>query len=379
MDMYFPLGLEEEFQLIDSESYQLRPYIHPLLEKGISCFGNHIKAECFQSMVELITGIHQNISTLGDEVYTQRASLAHLVQDDSVALLSAGLHPTSAWQDQLITENERYYAIKDEQREVGRSNVYFGLHVHIGIQDQETMIALINQARTWLPHLLALSANSPFFEGRLTGFKAYRPILRARAFYRQGIPAIYSSWADLERYMDSLIAVGLIKGCRDIWWDIRPHLIYSTIEIRICDMPLTLEDTLSIAALCQALIAKLFWLHLRGKSVAILPREYIEENKWRAARDGMAATLINFSNARSISMCDAIGELLAFVEDVLDDLGSREQLQQLSAKLNQEPLTGADHQIAIYQQTGDFRQVIQFLMQQTMGNLSSTTSPPLPY
>ena len=231
MDMYFPLGLEEEFQLIESESYQLCPHIHPLLEKGLHYLGERIKSECFQSMVELTTGIHQNISTLRNEMYAQRALLARFAQEDNVTLLSAGLHPISAWQDQLITENERYYAIKDEQREVGRSNVYFGLHVHVGIQDQETLIALINQARTWLPHLLALSANSPFFEGRLTGFKAYRPILRARAFYRQGIPAIYSSWADLERYLDSLIAVGLIKGCRDIWWDIRPHLIYNTIEI----------------------------------------------------------------------------------------------------------------------------------------------------
>ncbi len=369
MDIYFPLGLEEEFQLIDCESYQLRSYISPLLKKA-TCLGEHIKSECFQSMAELTTGIHQNISTLRNEMYAQRALLARLVREDNVVLLSAGLHPTSVWQDQLITANERYYTIKDEQREVGQSNVYFGLHIHIGIQDQETMIALMNQARTWLPHLLALSANSPFSEGRLTGFKAYRPILRARAFIRQGIPAIYPSWADFERYIHGLIAAGLISGCRDIWWDIRPHLIYNTIEFRICDMPLTVEDTLSIAALCQALIAKLSWLHHQGKSVTILPREYIEENKWRAARDGMAAIVIDFSNARSISMCDAIGELLAFVEDVLDDLGSREQLQRLSAKLNQEPLTGADHQIAIYQQTGDFRQVVQFLIQQTMGNFS---------
>jgi carboxylate-amine ligase len=369
MDMYFPLGLEEEFQLIDSESYQLRSYIHPLLKKA-TCLGEHIKSEFFQSMVELTTGIHQNVSTLREELYAQRALLAHLVREDNVLLLSAGLHPISAWQDQLVTVNERYYAIKDDQREIGQSSVYFGLHVHVGIQDQETIIALMNQVRTWLPHLLALSANSPFFEGRLTGFKAYRPILRARAFMRQGIPSIYPSWADFERYLHDLTAVGLIKGCRDIWWDVRPHLIYNTIEFRICDMPLTLEDTLSIAALCQALIAKLSWLHHQGKSVAILPREYIEENKWRAARDGMAATLIDFSNARSISACDAIAELLVFVEDVLDDLGSKEQLQHLSAKLNQGPLTGADHQIAIYQQTGDFRQVVQFLIQRTMENSS---------
>ena len=192
-------------------------------------------------MVELTTGIHQNVSTLRQELYAQRALLAHLVREDNVLLLSAGLHPISVWQDQLVTVNERYYAIEDDQREIARSSVYFGLHVHIGIQDQETIIALMNQVRTWLPHLLALSANSPFSEGRLTGFKAYRPILRARAFMRQGIPSIYPSWADFERYMHDLTVAGLIKGCRDIWWDVRPHLIYNTIEFRICDMPLTLK------------------------------------------------------------------------------------------------------------------------------------------
>src|SRR5579883_717460 len=231
----------------------------------------------------------------------------------------------------------------------------------------------MNQLRTWLPHLLALSANSPFWLGRYSGLKSYRAIVWKR-FPRSGIPNAFVSTSEFDRYVADLVQTDCIDNGKRIWWDIRPHPFFPTIEFRVCDMPTSIEDTLAIAALCQALVAKLTWMHKRNLSTYVLPSHYIEENKWRASRYGLDAEVVDFVQQRRLSMRDAIHELLDFVDDVLDDLNDRREINYLRHCLEDPQGTGADRQIAIYEQTGSLQAVVQFLINQTVQGLTLNRS-----
>jgi carboxylate-amine ligase len=226
-------------------------------------------------------------------------------------------------------------------------------------------IAVMNQARSWLPHLLALSSNSPFWAGRFTGMKSYRAVAW-KAFPRSGIPAQFASRRAYDAAMQSLIASGCIDTPRSIWWDIRPHPIYPTLEFRIFDMPATINDTLALAALCQALVAKLADCYRRNLRAPIMERHLLEENKWRAMRDGLDADFIDFTRNRRLSMRTAIHEMLAFIDDVLDDLGSRPEVDYLRMLLDDPRGTGADRQVAVYQETNCVEAVTKMLVEQTM-------------
>ncbi len=340
----FTLGIEEEFQLVDRRSFQLCSCIKSVLEKGAPYFEEKIKPELTQSTVELISDICPDIATARKDLYTLRALMAKLADRDGLALVSAGTHPSSSWQDQATTEKERYAELEEEFQDLIRSNVIFGMHVHVGVEDKELAIKLMNQARTWLPHLLAISTNSPFWSGRYTGIKSYRSALFKR-IPRTGMPGILISWNDFERYVQDLVEMGCIDNGKKIWWDMRPHPFFDTVEFRICDMPATIEDTLALAALCQALIAKLTWCHENNVDVPVLTRDYLEENKWRAMRYGLDAEAIDFVKLRRLGMRDSINELLDFVEDVVDDLGSRHEMNYLRALMVSPNSTGADRQV----------------------------------
>ncbi len=365
----FTLGIEEEFQLVDRRTFHLRSSIKSVLEKGAPYFEEKIKPELTQSTVELISDICPDIATARKDLYTLRALMAKLADRDGLALVSAGTHPSSSWQDQDTTEKERYAELEEEFQDLIRSNVIFGMHVHVGVEDKERSIKLLNQARTWLPHLLAISTNSPFWTGRYTGIKSYRSALFKR-IPRTGMPGILTSWNDFDRYVQDLVEMGCIDNGKKIWWDMRPHPFFDTVEFRICDMPATIEDTLALAALCQALIAKLTWCHEHNVDVPVLKRDYLEENKWRAMRYGLEAEAIDFVKLRRLSMRDSINELLDFVEDVVDDLGSRHEMNYLRALMVSPNGTGANRQVAVYEQTSDLNKVVELLMEQTMQGIT---------
>ena len=365
MEAPFTIGIEEEFQMVDRQTGQLSPRIHTILEKGQPIFGEQIKAEMLQSMVEINSDIMPDIPTAREEMRTMRAKLAQLVGEEGLALISAGTHPAALWQNECRSEYVRYAELEDELQDVARSILIFGQHVHIGIEDHETAVTVMNQVRAWLPHLLAISTNSPFWAGRYTGLKSYRSVVW-KPFPRSGVPEVFPSWSDFDNYVQTLIKTGCIDNGKRIWWDIRPHPFFSTIEFRIFDMPATLDDTIALAALCQALVAKLTWLNKNNLWAPMLSCHFIEENKWHAMRSGLDAEVIEFVQGRRLSMRDSIGELLDFVDDVVDDLGSRQEMNYLRKLLEDPRGTGADRQVAVYQETGSIDAVIQFLMQQTM-------------
>ena len=365
MTTRFTLGIEEEYQMVDRGTGRLRPCIQTILEKGYPIFGEQIKPEQHQSMVELISDILPDIPAARKEMSVLRAKLARLVESEGLALISAGTHPTALWREEPISPYERYARLETDYEDATRSNLVFGLHIHVGIEDRERAVALMNQLRTWLPNLLALSTNSPFWAGRLSGLKSYRCVVW-RSSMRSGIPEVFSSWRDVDAYIQTLVQMGCITDGKMIWWDIRPHSFFPTIEFRVCDMPATFDDMIALAALCQALVAKLSWLAERGLMTPVLPAHFIEENKWRAIHSGLDAEVLDFVQGRHLSMRDSIDDLLNFVDDVLDDLGSRNEINYLRALLASPRGTGADRQIAVYQQTGSIDAVIRLLMKQTM-------------
>jgi carboxylate-amine ligase len=364
----FTLGIEEEFQMVDRNTGQLVSRIESMLEKGEPLLGDHLKSEMLQSFVELSTAPCPNLAALRLDLCQKIATLARLADEENIVLVRAGTHPLAHWLDQCRTRNERYEVLEEDYQDVGRSILIFGLHVHVGIPTREMTIPLMNQLRTWIPHMLALSSNSPFWIGRNSGLRSYRAIVWKR-FPRSGIPGVFSSTAEFEGYVANLVARGCIDNGKRIWWDIRPHPFFGTIEFRMCDMPPSAEVSLALAALCQALVAKLAQLYQQNVPVPVLPTYYIEENKWRAARYGLDAEVVDFSNDRTLSMRDSIAETLDFVDDVLDELDIRHEIDHLRSILADPHGTGADRQLAIYRETGSVQAVTRYLMQRSLDDV----------
>lgn len=362
----FTLGIEEEFQLVEAQTGNLCSYVPNVLQKGLPYFGEKIKPEMLQPTIEFISDVMPDITAARSELCNARALLSRLAAEEGLALVSAGTHPGALWWEQPRTVHPRYEELEKEYQDVGRSILIFGLHVHVALDDRELLIKVFNQVRTWLPHLLALSSNSPFWYKRMTGLKSYRSVVWKR-FPRSGMPEILPSWAAFEQYVRNLVELGCIDNGKKIWWDVRPHVFFPTIEFRIFDMPATVDDTLSIAALCQALVAKLAQLNERGKGKPVFARDYIEENKWRAMRYGLDAEVLDFERYRHLSMRDALRELLDMVDDVVDKLGSRREMNYIRTLLDGPYGSGADRQIAAYQASGgDIQQVQRLLIEQTM-------------
>jgi carboxylate-amine ligase len=370
----FSIGIEEEFQSVDSQSGELRSTIYTLFDKGQGLFGDRLHAEWAQSMIELTTAVCSDIATARQELYQMRALLAQVMRQEGLEPISAGTHPTTMWQTQEKTDRPRDHELEREYQDVMRQRGLFGLHVHVGgVDNKELTIQLINQLRTWVPHLLALSSNSPFWAGRFTGIKSYRSVVWQSGAPRSSLPEVIPSLDAFNRYINDLVAMQCITSGKDIWWYVRPSFPSNTIEFCICDMPATIEDTLALAALCQALIAKLTWLYERKRPMTpVLPRHYIEENLWRAVRYGLDARVADFALRRTLSMRASIHELLDFVDDIANDLGTSREMHFLRALLDDPRGTGADRQIATYQQRGNVQDVIRLLLEETMRGVEAT-------
>lgn len=358
----FTIGIEEEFQVIDPETRQLRSHMHQIVEGGKVILKEQVKAEMHQSVVEVGTNICRNIEEAKEEVIYLRKMVAELAKQQGLCIAAAGTHPFSMWQDQLITDNPRYHEIVNEMQDAARSNLIFGLHVHVGIENREQGIKLLNSARYFLPHIFALSTNSPFWQGRNTGFKSYRVKVFDK-FPRTGIPDFFSSAEEYDRYINLLIKTKCIDNGKKIWFDLRLHPFFNTIEFRICDIPMRVEETIALAALMQAIVAKLVKLMEQNLDFRQYGRALINENKWRAARYGIEGKLIDFGKEQEVPVKELTHELLAFVDDVLDELGSREEIAYIHKML--EHGTGADRQLAVFKEKGNLNAVVDYIIAET--------------
>lgn len=357
----FTLGIEEEFQLVDPRSRALRSHVHHLLADSES-LKDQVKPELHQSVIELGTAICRDVGEARQEVVRLRSDLAALARRKGLTIAAAGTHPFSKWQDQKITPHPRYKEIIEDLQQVARANLIFGLHVHVGVEDREAAIHIMNAARYFLPHIYALSTNSPFWEGRNTGFKSYRSKIFDR-FPRTGIPDYFESRGQFDAYLALLIKTGCIDNGKKIWWDIRPHPFFDTLEYRICDVPMRVDETLAIAALIQAVTAKVYKLIKQNLGFRLYRRLLISENKWRAARYGISGKMIDFGKQEEVPTVALVRELLEFVDDVVDELGSRRELAYIEEIL--ENGTGADRQLEIWNQSNDLKQVTDYIIEQT--------------
>src|SRR5215217_1632923 len=358
----FTLGIEEEFQTIDPVTRNLRSHMSKLVEDGKITLKERVKAEMHQAVVEVGTNICHNIQEAREEVTYLRKMILDLAEKQDLQVAAAGTHPFADWVDQLITPDPRYDEIIDEMRDVARGNLIFGLHVHVGIESRNEGIEIMNAVRYFLPHIYALSTNSPFWCGRNTGFKSYRSKVFDK-FPRTGIPDFFSSAAEYDEYVNLLIKTKCIDNGKKIWWDIRVHPFFNTIEFRMCDVPMRTDETICLAAIMQALVAKIYKLHRMNLSFRSYDRMLINENKWRAARYGISGKLIDFGKQEEVEYKLLAGELLEFIDDVVDELGSRKEIDYIHQIM--EMGTGADRQLAVFEQTGSMNAVVDYIVSET--------------
>lgn len=364
----FTIGIEEEYQTVDPISRDLRSHIHAeIIEKGKMLLEEKVKSELHQSVVEVGTSVCTNIKDCKAEIKKLRRDMVKLARESGLSLASAATHPFADWRVQEITPDERYKNIVEDMQLVARANLIFGLHVHIGVEDRETAIHLMNHARYFLPHILALSTNSPFWLGMNTGLKSYRCKVFDK-FPRTNIPDYFPSWGEYENFIKLLIKTNCIDNAKKIWWDIRPHPFFSTLEFRVCDIPMRMDETIALAALIQATIAKLYKLYAANQGFRLYRRALIMENKWRASRYGLDGKLIDFGKQKEVPVRDLIEEYLEFVDDVVDELGSREEIEYIHEIL--ENGTGADRQLQVYRETGDLKAVVDYIIEETEAGLS---------
>ena len=371
----FTIGIEEEVQVIDPESRALRSHISEVLDQGRLLLQEQINPELHQAVIELETGICRDTTQARREVAHTRDLLCRLAREHGLRLAAAGTHPFTHWADVGMTPgNERYDKLVYDLQMVARANLIFGLHVHIGVEDREAAIHLMNGARYFLPHVYALSVNSPFWLGRDTGWKSYRQKVFDR-FPRTGIPDYFSSWGEFEGYVKLLLKTGCVLDGKQIWWDIRPHPSFPTLEYRICDVPMRMDETLAIAALFQAITAKLWKLYSQNLGFRLYRRALIVENRQRAARWGLSGKLIDFGKSEEVPTLELMEELLEFVDDVVDELGSRRELEYVRRIM--EHGTGADRQLRVFSETNDLKAVVDYICDETevgLGEVAATTA-----
>jgi carboxylate-amine ligase len=369
----FTIGIEEEYQTVDPVTRDLRSHIQvELLEKGKLRLQERVKAEMHQSVVEVGTSVCNNIKTAKAEVKALRREIIRLANENGLRVASVATHPFSDWRTQEIHPDERYKNIVEDMQLVARANLIFGLHVHIGIEDRETAIHMMNHARYFLPHILALSTNSPFWLGMNTGLKSYRCKVFDK-FPRTNIPDYFPSWGEYENFIKLLIKTNCIDNAKKIWWDIRPHPFFNTIEFRVCDIPMRADETIALAALIQATVAKLYKLYTANQGFRLYRRALLMENKWRAARYGLDGKLIDFGKQKEVPARDLVREYLEFVDDVVDELDSREELAYIHKIVDGG--SGADRQLRVFEETGDLKKVVDYIIEETEAGLAESEEP----
>ncbi len=362
----FTLGIEEEFQIVDPQTRELRSHVSEILDEGRMLLGEQIKPEMIQSQIEVGTGVCKNIQEARADITRLRSVISTLARKNGLQIVAASTHPISRWQDQKIFDDDRYELLVQELQTVARSLLIFGVHVHVGVADRERQIHIMNASRYFLPHVLALSTSSPFWMGHNTGLKSYRSEI-FKQFPRTDIPDHFDSYPGFQRYVELLVKTGCINDGKKIWWDCRPHPYFPTLEFRICDIPTRVDDTIAIAALFQAIVAKLYKLMDSNLGFRLYRRMLIQENKWRAVRYGLEGKLIDFGKNKEVPVVDLIRELLDFVDDVVDELDSRKEIEHIHTIL--ERGTSADEQLRVYNETHDLKAVVDRLIDLTRENV----------
>jgi carboxylate-amine ligase len=357
------LGIEEEYQIVDPDSRELTSYVSEILDEGAVVFRDQVKPEFLQSQVETGSHICRNIKEARAEVQRLRGMVIDIATRNNRKIVAAGTHPFSRWQDQIITDKDRYKTLLKDMHLIAQRLLIFGMHVHVGIPDKDMRIDVMNQAAYFMPHILTLSTSSPFWSGRFTGLKSYRSVI-FEDLPRTGPPEYFDSDQEYSRYVDTLVKTGCIDEPTKIWWDIRPHPKFPTLEFRMCDCTTKVDEVIAIAALIQAVVAKLIQLRENNQTWRIYRRGLIAENKWRAIKDGVDGKLIDFGKQEEIPVRFLMEELLEFIADVVEELGTQNEIEYIRTILKEG--TSADRQLRKFEETQSMEAVVDMLAEETV-------------
>lgn len=348
----YSVGIEEELMILDGSTMDLVNAIEEML--GPTDHGD-VKPELMESVLEISTDPCATIADARDQLFSLRKAVRERAEAKGYAIGSAGTHPFAKWEEQRIAARPRYRDLISALRFVARQELIFGQHVHVGLDDPEKAIAVANGMRLYVPVLLGLSANSPYWRGDATGLASTRmPIFRA--FPRVGIPPYYVDWADYERRIEFQIAAGVIKDYTYLWYDIRPHPDFGTVEVRAMDSQTRLEHTIGIAALVRALVCKLATEWDDGKVAERAPYEMLDENRWMAARHGLRGELVDLPSSDRVATRVLVARMLDEVRPHAEDLGCADELDGVSDLL--ERGNGAQRQVVVFEANRDMRELM---------------------
>jgi len=343
----FTIGVEEEYLVVDRETRDLIKSPPPAMWKAINeVVGEAATHEFLKAQIEIRTGVCTKVSEARNEVAQLRRDLSSIVTEYGGALIASSTHPFANWAHQETTEDDRYLRLADDFQQVARQLVICGMHVHVGIEDPDLRIDLMNQVKYMLPHMLALSTSSPFWDGVPTGLMAYRLVI-FQNLPRTGIPEEFDSWAEYERYVEILVGAGLIEDASKLWWDIRPSSRFPTLEMRVSEVCTRLEDAMTIAAIYQCMLGYLYRLRRNNQRWRVYSPGIIEENIWRAQRYGTDGSLVDFGKGQLVPMADLIEEFIEVLAQDAIEFDVREEIRH--ARDIVQNGTSAHRQLAIYE------------------------------
>jgi carboxylate-amine ligase len=357
------LGVELELNLVDAETMALRSGIESILSTLPPTFQESVKPELLQCYLEVNTGVCQTVADVGRDLRSKIVAVQDAAAQHGLRLFWGATHPFSRWQDQEVTQKERYLGLIELLQETARRLVTFGLHVHVGLDSGDKAIMVCDRILQHLPTLLALSANSPFWQGRKTGLHSQR-IKVMEGLPTAGLPPLMRNWSEYTWLLNHMVETGFIKTIREIWWDVRPHHNFGTVEIRICDMPPNLEQVLGLTALIQCLVHDLSEEIDRGTYQFDCHPFMVRQNKWRACRYGMKANLVDPNSHEPRPAREVVHSLLDRLAPRGRELGCETELELVREMADGS--NGAAQQLRIFEETGDLTEVVRRLLQQSV-------------
>ena len=360
----FTVGVEEEYQIVDAQTRELRPRALRILPKARAAVGEQVTPEMYLSQIEIGTPVCRTLSEVRAELTRLRAEVNAAAEREGSRIAAAGTHPFSHWEDQEITPRQRYAGIAEEYEQLAREHLIYGCHVHVGIKDREAAIQVMNRARLWLAPLLALAANSPFWLGRDTGYASYRTELWRR-WPMAGTPHEFRSRSEYDGLVETLVGTGSVGDATKIYWDVRPSARFETLEFRVTDVCLTVDEAVMIAGLVRALARTCYEQAVRGEPLEQIRPELLRAAKWRAARYGMEADLIDFGERRAVAARDLVERLLARLRDALEEDGAWGEVTGLvRATLGRG--NGAARQRAAFARANSWEAVVDYVVTETL-------------
>jgi len=351
------IGVELELQLVDKNNLNLNNISSKVLPNINKEFSNNIKCELIESMIEINTNICSNIEEVEKDIKKTLNHLGGLLKTYETEINCTSLHPFAKGKNQIITDDVRYKRIMKDLQMVGKRFISQGLHVHIGINNSENAIKVNNALRVYLPLLLSLTTSSPFFEGEDSGLHSYRTKL-FEALPLAGMPDHLTNWNHFEKLTEQLEEAGIISSVKDLWWDVRPHPGFGTVEIRVCDIPITFKEIIAIVALIQGLVVTL----INSEPYTDTHIQILQSNKWQAARYGLEGIHVDPINFKKLSIKRAIENLFLLVQPAMTSLGTEKYLGKLEEVLNGS--AGSTIQRNLYKKSKDFKKVIKTLIEQ---------------